>query len=89
MEDKYPVLVTRRLPAEALDRVMARCDVALYDGEGAMARDRLLAEVAGKATVNTRLAMANLAIDNLLAGLDGSRPPSLLNPQAWAGGGAA
>jgi glyoxylate reductase len=53
--DKYPVLVTRRLPAEALDRVTARCDLALYDGEGAMARDRLLAEVAGKAGAITLL----------------------------------
>jgi glyoxylate reductase len=52
---KYPVLVTRRLPAEALDRVGARCEMTLYDGEGAMARDRLLAEVAGKAGAITLL----------------------------------
>jgi len=43
-----PVLVTRRLPAEALDRIEAQCDMTLYDGEGAMSRDRLLTEVAGK-----------------------------------------
>jgi glyoxylate reductase len=49
------VLVTRRLPAEALDRVEARCDMTLYDGEGAMPRDRLLAEVAGKAGTITLL----------------------------------
>lgn len=42
------VLVTRRLPQQALDRIEARCDMTLYDGEGAMPRDQLLAEVAGK-----------------------------------------
>lgn len=49
------VLVTRRLPQEALDRVAARCDMTLYDGEGAMARDQLLTEVAGKAGAITLL----------------------------------
>jgi glyoxylate reductase len=44
-----PVLVTRRLPQEALDRIVARCDMTLYDGEVVMARHQLLAEVAGKA----------------------------------------
>jgi glyoxylate reductase len=49
------VLVTRRLPQEALDRIAAWCDMTLHDGAGAMARDRLLAEVAGKAGVITLL----------------------------------
>ena len=48
-----PVLVTRRLPQEALDRIAARCDMTLYDGEGAMPRDQLLTKVAGKAGVIT------------------------------------
>lgn len=34
----------------------------------------------GSATRATRYAMMNLAIDNLLAGLAGQRPPNLLNP---------
>jgi len=50
-----PVLVTRRLPQEALDRIVARCDMTLYDGEGVMARHQLLAEVAGKAGAITLL----------------------------------
>jgi lactate dehydrogenase-like 2-hydroxyacid dehydrogenase len=37
----------------------------------------------GSATVTTRLAMADLAVGNLLAALEGRRPPALLNPQAW------
>ena len=37
----------------------------------------------GSATVTTRLAMANLAVGNLLAGLEDRRPPALLNLAAW------
>jgi glyoxylate reductase len=37
----------------------------------------------GSATVKTRLAMAGLAVDNLLAALEDRHPPTLLNPQAW------
>lgn len=50
-----PVLVTRRLPAEALERVAARCDMTLYDGDGAMPRAALLNQVAGKAGAITLL----------------------------------
>jgi glyoxylate reductase len=50
-----PVLVTRRLPQEALDRIAARCEMTVYEGEGAMPRDRLLTEVAGKAGAITLL----------------------------------
>jgi glyoxylate reductase len=39
----------------------------------------------GSATVATRDAMGNLAADNLLAGLSGHRPPSLLNPDTFRG----
>lgn len=49
------VLVTRRLPQEALDRIDARCDMTLYDGDGAMPRGQLLAHVAGKAGAITLL----------------------------------
>ena len=35
------------------------------------------------ATAFTRDAMAQLAIDNVVAALAGRRPPTLLNPQAW------
>jgi glyoxylate reductase len=37
----------------------------------------------GTATVETRVAMGMTAADNLLAVLDGRRPPHLLNPDAW------
>ncbi len=37
----------------------------------------------GTATRETRLAMAMMAADNLLAALAGQRPPNLVNPEAW------
>jgi glyoxylate reductase len=49
------VLITRRLPGRALDRVAAACDLTLYDGEAAMPRHRLLAQVSGKAGTITLL----------------------------------
>ncbi len=39
----------------------------------------------GSATFDTRDAMGNLAIDNIFAALDGTRPPTLLNPEAFKG----
>ena len=41
----------------------------------------VLAPHLGSATVKTRLAMANLAADNLLAVLRGERPPHVVNPE--------
>jgi len=39
----------------------------------------------GSATIDTRDAMGNLAVDNVFAAVDGARPPTLLNPDAFAG----
>lgn len=39
----------------------------------------------GSSTRATRLAMANLAADNLIAALSGTRPPNLLNPAVLTG----
>jgi glyoxylate reductase len=39
----------------------------------------------GSATVDTRNAMGHLVVDNVFAALDGNRPPTLLNPEAFAG----
>jgi glyoxylate reductase len=38
----------------------------------------------GSATVDTRDAMGHLVVDNVFAALDGKRPPTLLNPEAFA-----
>jgi glyoxylate reductase len=37
----------------------------------------------GSATVETRDAMGFLAVENLLKGLAGERPPTLVNPEVW------
>jgi glyoxylate reductase len=37
----------------------------------------------GSATVDTRIAMGMLAAENLIAALEGRRPPTLLNPEVW------
>jgi glyoxylate reductase len=39
----------------------------------------------GSATVETRHAMGMLAADNLIAALEGRKPPTLINPEAWQG----
>ena len=48
MAERPAVLMTRRLPPKPMDAVRQRCDVDLWDGEGAMPRDELLRRVAGK-----------------------------------------
>jgi glyoxylate reductase len=39
----------------------------------------------GSATVETRDAMGMLAVENLIAAVEGRRPPTLLNPEVWEG----
>src|SRR5919197_5767508 len=53
--DRWPVLVTRRLPQPAMDAINARADVTLWEGEDAMPRDQLLAEAKGKVGAVTLL----------------------------------
>ena len=50
-----PVLVTRRLPEEAIARLTASCEVTLWQEERPMPRARLLADSAGKAAIITLL----------------------------------
>jgi glyoxylate reductase len=54
-KERWPVLVTRRLPQPAMERIAERCDITLHEGEAAMPRDRLLSEVKGKAGAVTLL----------------------------------
>lgn len=37
----------------------------------------------GSATVEARLAMALLAAENMIAALEGRRPPTIINPEVW------
>jgi glyoxylate reductase len=54
-EKRWPVLVTRRLPAPVMDWLYERCDVTLHEGPEAIPRDRLLRDVAGKVGAITLL----------------------------------
>jgi glyoxylate reductase len=47
-EERWPVLVTRRLPAPVMEWLYERCDVTLHEGPEAIPRDRLLRDIAGK-----------------------------------------
>jgi glyoxylate reductase len=44
----WPVLVARRLPAPAMERIAEKCEVTLHEGPMAIPRDRLLADIKGK-----------------------------------------
>lgn len=46
-------------------------------------RNVVLTPHIGSATWATRRKMAALAVDNVLAALEGKRPPTLVNPEAW------
>jgi glyoxylate reductase len=47
----HPVLLTRRIPSAAFNRLEAECDVDLYTGEVAISRAELLQRVAGKRAI--------------------------------------
>jgi glyoxylate reductase len=47
--ERRPVLVTRRFPGPAVDRIAAACGLTLWEGPGPIPRDRLLRDLAGKA----------------------------------------
>jgi glyoxylate reductase len=54
-DQPWPVLVTRRLPAPAMERIAARCQVTLHEGPEAIPRDRLLSDIKGKVGAVTLL----------------------------------
>lgn len=55
MSDRRPVLVTRVLPEAPMAAVRARCDVDVWEGEGAIPRDELLRRLPGKVGAITLL----------------------------------
>jgi gluconate 2-dehydrogenase len=78
--------------AKALkEKVIFAAGLDVFEGEPKVHPDLLtvpnvvLTPHIGSASAATRHAMMNLAIDNLLAGLAGKRPPNLLNPDAFQG----
>ncbi len=72
------------------DKRIAAAGLDVFEGEpkfnpGFLELDNVaLIPHIGSATVATRMKMNLLAVKNLTAALAGKRPPSLLNPEAWA-----
>ena len=85
-------IVDENALAQALaDNVIFAAGLDVYEGEPNVnprlleVSNIVLAPHIGSATKKTRLAMMHLAIDNLMAGLQLQRPPSLINEEAWKG----
>jgi glyoxylate reductase len=70
---------------------IAGAGLDVYEDEPLMAPglaecgNALLLPHLGSATLGTRAAMSRIAAENLVAVLEGRRPPNLLNPEAWRG----
>jgi len=83
-------IVDENALAQALkEHVIFAAGLDVYEGEPNVnpclleVSNIVLAPHIGSATKKTRLAMMHLAIDNLMAGLQDRRPPSLINPEVW------
>src|ERR1035438_7192233 len=76
--------------AEALDRrVIAGTGLAVYENEPSVdplllkLENVVLAPHIASASVDTRRKMSMMAAENAVAGMEGRRPPNLLNPEVW------
>jgi len=82
------VVDTKALVAALKGRRIFAAGLDVYETEPLPADDELLAcdnvvllPHVGSATVATRERMAHMAVENLIAGLKGERPPHLVNPE--------
>jgi glyoxylate reductase len=85
-----PVVDERALVEALRNGRIAGAGLDVYEDEPRMAEgladcpNTLLLPHLGSATTATRAAMSRMAAENLLAGLQGSRPPNLVNPEVWS-----
>ncbi|MCX5872240.1 MAG: D-glycerate dehydrogenase [Deltaproteobacteria bacterium] len=80
-----PVIDENALVKALKEKKIAGAGLDVYEKEPQLApglaqlENTVLSPHMGSATVETRIAMAQLAVENLLAGLSGQRPPNCLN----------
>ena len=84
-----PIIREDDLVRALKDGLIAGAGLDVYEREPAMAaglaglENVVLAPHLGSATLGTRTKMAHVAVDNLLAVLDGRRPPNCVNPEVF------
>jgi glyoxylate reductase len=84
-----PVIDEAALAKALSDGVIFAAGLDVFEKEPEVHHDLLELENAvviphlGSATVDTRIAMGMVAADNLIAALEGNKPPTLLNPEVW------
>jgi glyoxylate reductase len=86
-----PVVDEKALVRALKEGRIAGAGLDVYEDEPAMAeglaacKNALLLPHLGSATLGVRAAMSRIVAENLIAVLDGRRPPNLVNPEAWRG----
>jgi glyoxylate reductase len=84
-----PVIDEAALAKALRDGVIFAAGLDVFEKEPEVHPDLLELENAvviphlGSATVDTRIAMGMVAADNLIAAVEGHKPPTLLNPEVW------
>ncbi len=85
-----PVIDEAALVAALQSGQIAGAGLDVYENEPRMAEgladcpNTLLLPHLGSATIATRAAMSRIAASNLIAALQGRRPPNLVNPELWS-----
>ena len=80
--DLQHALESHSIAAAAID--VAETEPVPKDSPSLRLPNLLVTPHIGSASVATRARMADMAVDNLLAALDGKQPPNCVNPQVWA-----
>jgi lactate dehydrogenase-like 2-hydroxyacid dehydrogenase len=80
--DLQDALVSNSIAAAAID--VAETEPVAADDPMLRLPNLLVTPHIGSASVATRTRMADMAVDNLIAALDGKQPPNCVNPQVWA-----
>jgi glyoxylate reductase len=90
-----PVVDEKALVEALRSGRIAGAGLDVYEDEPKMAEglaecpNTVLLPHLGSATHATRAAMSRIAAENLVAALQGRRPPNLVNPEVWTGSDAA